>query len=188
MDRNRFLRDSMRSFVALFAAIKVPSALRAEEPQDVPCAESLKKVEGERDFIDNWVTDLLDTMDQQLDEKTRIRLMEGCGRGCYLRHQFKQDIAAKGCGSLEKLIKAYDENFEIWREGDTVHIRYGKVSKKCYCPVVRNRHPGGKDLHCECTRGTHQTIFETALGRPVPVEVLESVRRGGVTCHFLAHV
>jgi len=44
------------------------------------------------------------------------------------------------------------------------------------------------DLHCECTRATHQTVFEAALGRALPVEILETVRRGGTTCHFLVHL
>jgi len=46
----------------------------------------------------------------------------------------------------------------------------------------------GRDPHCDCTRATHQAIFETALERPFKVEVLESVRRGKKTCHFLVHV
>jgi hypothetical protein len=76
----------------------------------------------------------------------------------------------------------------VWREGDTVHVRYGEVSRRCYCPVVKARAPKLDDLHCECTRMTHQSIFEAALGREVKVEVVESLRRGGKTCHFLAHL
>ena len=89
---------------------------------------------------------------------------------------------------MDKLIAAYKKNFEVWREGETVHVRYGEVSKSCYCPVVKTRAPKADDLHCECTRMTHQSIFETALGRPVKVDVVESLRRGGRTCHFLAHL
>ena len=56
-------------------------------------------------------------------------------------------------------------------------VRYGETSKRCYCPVVRDRPAKPSDLHCECTRATHQSIFEAALGRPVPVEVVnESVQ------------
>jgi hypothetical protein len=62
------------------------------------------------------------------------------------------------------------------------------VSSRCYCPVVKDRPAKPDDLHCECTRMTHQSIFETALGRPVRVEVLDTLRRGGRTCHFLAHL
>ncbi len=44
------------------------------------------------------------------------------------------------------------------------------------------------DVHCECTRATHQAVFETALGRPFRVEIVESLRRGGKTCHFIVHL
>lgn len=149
--------------------------------------EELSRVKAERDFTRNWLSDLLETIEQELDEPTRVRLMEGCGRGCFRRHQFKQDLAAKAEGSLEKLIEAYKANFEIWQDSDGVHIRYGAVSRGCFCPAAQGRSPRPGDLHCECTRATHQSIFEKALGRPFSVKILESVRRGGKTCHLLVN-
>jgi hypothetical protein len=35
---------------------------------------------------------------------------------------------------------------------------------------------------------SNQTIFETALGKAVKVEVAESFRRGGKQCHFVVHL
>ena len=142
----------------------------------------------EPSFIENWLTDLLESMEKTIDRETRVRIIEGCGRGCFIRHQFKRDIAEQGKGNLENLIKAYSQNYEIWRDGDEVHIRYGEVSSRCYCPVVQNIPPKPDDLHCECTRSTHQAMFETALGKPMKVEIVESLRRGGKTCHFKVDV
>jgi hypothetical protein len=65
---------------------------------------------------------------------------------------------------------------------------YGGTCSRCHCPVVKDRPPRADALHRECTHSTHQSIFETALGRPIRVEVLESLRRGGRTCHFVAHL
>jgi hypothetical protein len=69
-----------------------------------------------------------------------------------------------------------------------VHIRYGETSKGCYCPAARLRpvHPG--DLHCECTRATHEAVVAAALGRPHPIDILETIRRGGKTCHFVVRL
>ncbi len=156
--------------------------------QETNPEDELKTVKQEKEFIMNWVRDLLETMDKELDEPTRVHLIEGCGKGCFNRYKFKQDIAEKGKGDLDNLIAAYSENFEVWKEGDTVHIRYGEVSKQCYCPAAKIREPQPHDLHCECTRMTHQTIFETAMNRPFKVDIVESLRRGGKTCHFLVHV
>jgi hypothetical protein len=114
--------------------------------------------------------------------------MAGTGKGCFRRHSFKTDIARDGKGDLDKLLAAMKRNFEVWREGDVVHIRFGKEVKQCFCPVARLHPARPHDMHCECTRATQQAIFETALERPVKVEIVESVRRGDKTCHFIARV
>ncbi len=152
---------------------------------ELSLAEQLAELQQKKAFVENWLTDLLDTIDAELDQETKVKLLAGCGQGCFRRHEFKQEIARQGQGSLEKLIEAYKQNFEIWQEEEQVHIRYGEVSPRCYCPAAQGRPARPGDLHCECTRATHQAIFETALGRPVKVEVVESLRRGGKTCHFL---
>lgn len=145
-------------------------------------------IEHHKKFIENWLTDLLETLENTVDRETQLKIIEGCGRGCFNRHQFKLDIAAKGSGDLDNLIKAYSQNFEIWKDGDQVHIRYGEVSNRCYCPVVQNIPPKPNDLHCECTRSTHQSVFEAALGRPFKTEIVETLRRGGKTCHFIINL
>jgi hypothetical protein len=146
------------------------------------------EADREKEFVMNWMADLFDSIEAELDEKTKVKVMAGCGRGCFRRFQFKQDIARLGMGSVESLVDAYKKNFEVWREGSLVHIRYGAVNKQCYCPAARYHPAKPHDMHCECTRATHQTIFETALERPIQVEIVESLRRGGSTCHFVAHV
>lgn len=150
--------------------------------------EEIKKIKSKKEFVENWLTDLLESMEKTVDRDTAVKIIEGCGRGCYNRFSFKQDIARKGKGDLKKLIDAYSENFEIWQEGNLVHVRYGEVSKQCYCSAANYRPAKPGDLHCECTRTTHQTIFETALGRPIKMNIVESLRRGGKTCWFTAEV
>ncbi len=153
-----------------------------------PEPPELARIRSDARFVEGWLADLLDAMSVQLDEKTRIALVEACGRGCYRRHPFKQEMVAEAHGTIEGLIAAYARRFEVWREGALVHVRYGRVSRGCYCPVLRDQPHRPDALHCHCTKATHRTIFEEALGRPVVVDILETVRRGGTTCHFVAHV
>lgn len=173
--RRKFLSKALTSSV--LCCFYTPG----QESQDSPVA-------GEKKFIENWLSDLMATIDSELDEATKIKLMDGCGRGCFRRHQFKRDIAEEGKGDIEKLLNAMKRNFEIWREGNDVHIRYGEISNICYCPVLHDYPYSPNDLHCYCTRATHQAIFEEALGKPVRVDIVETLRRGGKTCHFIAHV
>jgi hypothetical protein len=125
-----------------------------------------------------------------MDRKQLLKtsFLAACGRACFDRRPFKQKIAAKGRGSVDALVAAYAESFEAWRDGSTFHIRYGKVSPGCYCPAAKHRPARADDVHCECTRATHRAVAETALGRPCPVDIVETVRRGGTTCHFVVHV
>jgi hypothetical protein len=181
MNRKTFLQASLGCCAG--AAL---DALSPAGANPVPAAAAPD--EREQAFVQNWLTDLLDTMEAGLDEATRVKLIEGCGRGCYRRHAFKQDLAAQGQGDVDRLIEALRQNFEVWREGDEVHLRYGEVSPGCYCPAAYYRPAKPNDLHCECSRTSHQTIWETALGRPFQVDIVESVRRGGQTCHFVVHL
>jgi hypothetical protein len=181
MNRKEFFATSVRGAVGC-------CALALFEGDAPATAAEQTEAEREKDFVKNWMEDLFDTMYQELDEKTRVRLMAGCGRGCFRRFQFKQDIARLGKGNVDRLIEAYKKNFEVWRDGNLVHIRYGAVNKQCYCPAARYHPVKPRDMHCECTRMTHQTIFETALERPIRVKIVESLRRGGATCHFVADI
>ena len=150
--------------------------------------EKYKALLGQKQFVENWLSDLLDSMEKHTDRSTREMIVGGCGVACFERHQFKKDIAIAGKGDLDKLIAAYKKNFEIWKEDDKVHIRYGEVSKQCYCPAANYRPAKPDDIHCECTRNTHKAVFEAALGKPFRVDVAESLRRGGKTCHFIVYL
>lgn len=187
MNRKDFFRGSLALGACTGCFLLSPNSLIASDaiPED---DEKYKNFLQEKEFIQNWLTDLISTIETELDEPTRVKLLAGCGRGCFNRHQFKSDIAEKGKGDVDKLIEAYRANFEAWEDGNTVHIRFGEVSPGCYCPAAKFRPAKSNDLHCECSRATHQAIFEAALGRPVDVKILESVRRGNKTCHFLATV
>jgi hypothetical protein len=189
MNRAAFIQTSSRlacaSCAALILGPRAAATVAAPTETVTPVDEALKQARYENEFTKNWMTDLFEAIDTEVDPAVQLKLMRACGRGCYRRHQFKQDIAASGRGDPEKLLSAYRKNFGIEREGDLVHIRYGD---HCYCPAAKNRPARPHDLHCECTRFTHETIFSAALGRPIQVELVESIRRGGKTCHLVAHL
>ncbi|MFO7446632.1 MAG: hypothetical protein R6W90_09705 [Ignavibacteriaceae bacterium] len=188
MDRKEFAHKLIALGVCPFALPPFLYGSTTDDNSPGDEDEKFMQLKGEKEFVEHWLSDLLDSMENVLDKDTIVKVVENCGKACYSRHSFKQDIAAKGKGDLDKLIEAYDQNFEIWREENKVHIRYGETSPGCYCPAAKYRTPKPDDVHCECTRMTHQTIFETALGKAIKVDIAETVRRGGKTCHFIVHV
>lgn len=195
MTRKDFLAASITSGLGCCALrLLAPASLQAAEPAGAepppppPTSPECDQVRRDKDFTDNWLSDLLETMDAELDEAARVKLIEGCGRACYRRHAFKPAIAAASGGTLEGLIKAYHSMCEAWLEGTDLHVRFGEKVERCYCPVLHDRPGRPNDLHCHCTKATQQSIIEAALKRPVKMEIVESVRRGGQTCHFIAHL
>lgn len=187
MNRSDFLRSSgSLACAACAASVLGSSTARADTEGNSALQGQLDQAKGEYTFTNNWLSDLFDAIEAEVDRPTQERLLEACGRGCYRRHKFKQNIAAEGTGDLDKLLTAYRKNFNIERLGDTVHIRYG--GGKCFCPAAKNRPPRANDVQCECTKATHLMIFQTALGRPFKGEIVESVRRGDSNCHIAIHL
>ncbi len=187
MNRKQFLQQAgLGCCAALTSAVGVGSDL--SRIADAGRDQALAAADPDKQFIQNWLADLMDAVDRGLDEPAKVRLIGECGRACFERHEFKRNWAIEGKGDPDKLIAALKKNFEVWREGNLVHIRYGKVSKGCYCPAANYREPKRKDIHCYCSRGTHAAVWSTALGRDVRVDLVESVRRGDKTCHFVAHL
>lgn len=186
MDRKSFTQKLALLGVCPFVIQNLSGSGLPNIPQEQD--EKLKAIQVQKQFVENWLADLLESMDKNLDRETQEKIVGNCGVACFNRFQFKKDIAINGSGDLDRLIESYKKNFEIWKEGETVHIRYGEVSKNCYCPAANYRALKPNDIHCECTRNTHKTIFETALGKPFRVEILESLRRGGKTCHFIVYL
>jgi hypothetical protein len=181
MNRKEFLRRSLQVGLGTGALV----VLNQGTPLQASPEEDLNRVKGEKKFVENWLTDLLETMNDELGEKTLIKMIEGCGRGCYKRHQFKQDIAKAGKGDLEKLMAAYRKVFgNVQKEGNSVHIRFNSREHGCFCPVLRDHPSKVNALHCHCHRATHEAIFAASLGRPCVAKVRASVRRGDESCHF----
>ncbi len=186
MNRSDFLRSSSGLACAACAATILGSSSAAADDESSALQGQLDQAKGESTFTNNWLSDLFDAIESEVDRPTQERLLEACGRGCYRRHKFKQDIATEGSGDLDKLLAAYRKNFGVERVGDTIHIRYG--GGKCFCPAAKNRPPRTNDVQCECTKATHLMVFETALGRKFKGEIVESVRRGGSNCHIAIHL
>ncbi len=174
MERKEFLKLGCCGLVALASG-----SAGAEGPT----------CEGNLSFLHNFLSELMESIEREPEEATKIRLLSGCGKACFKRYKFKTDIAEKGKGNVDRMVEALKANFEAWRENDTVHVRYGAVNKNgCYCPAANYRPAKANDIHCYCTRAMHAAMWEAAMGRPIKVDIVQTVRRGDPTCHFLVHL
>jgi effector-binding domain-containing protein len=59
----------------------------------------------------------------------------------------------------------------------------------CFCPIVRTRLDQGMPISfCYCGAGWYRRQWEGAIGRPVTIEVVESVLKGDDVCRFAIHL
>lgn len=135
-----------------------------------------------RKIIHDWISRLMKSMDGFLDEETKIRLMEECGRACAQSHTKKEALKFKGKleGWLKRMKKMVGEK-NVQREESSIRVTYSK----CYCPVIREIQPFSSDAYCNCGQGWLKEIFETVVERPVEVKLEDSIVRGGRQCSFI---
>jgi predicted hydrocarbon binding protein len=155
-------------------------------PLCASAAESAAASDETEKFKQQWISTLLAGMDSEMDEPSRRRLMESCGRACARRGALPSLAKAAG-GDLDKLLSALGrilgaENAR--REGKTVHLRY----TKCYCPLVGAGPAVLSPTYCNCSRGWVLEVFGSVTGKPVTVDLLSSIRRGDSDCRFVVKV
>ncbi len=178
MERKKFFNLTGAALVVLGA--KKASAQEAPSQASAPAAERWRKMHQA------WITSLMESLDAQVDEPTRTRLMLAQGRACARRSVV--ETAAQAChGDMDKLVATMakfvgQENCR--REGNIVHLRYAK----CYCPIVGTGPERLSNTWCTCSRGWVHEVFATVAGKPVRVEMTHSIKRGDPDCRFVVRV
>ncbi len=194
MDRKDFLKTIGKAGLATgtLAVFGGPCCCLAQEkPASTPAAKGTA-CEERLKFVDRWTKRFFDAVDAELDQPTRIRLMEATGRACYLGSREGRPVppplpADKFVAELQKYVGP--ENARM--EGDKIYFNYVgspaglKVANGyCLCPLVETGPPGLSGTFCACSVGYVREMFSQALGKPVKVELLESLKRGGKSCRF----
>lgn len=144
-------------------------------------AEQQSKSRQQR-FKEGWLKSLLKQMDEQFDEKTRVKLMEACGRDCARRGAIRMAEACKGdVGKLVDRLAGFLGKENSRMEGNVVHLGYSK----CLCELVADGPESLSDTYCFCSKGWVLEMFETAAQKPVKVELLQTIKGGAPSCKFL---
>jgi predicted ArsR family transcriptional regulator len=122
-------------------------------------------------------------LNEHVDEKTRAKIREQCGRQCQSQSFIKKakNIYKKSNDVDEFLDKLGQIYKHLHRKEDGIYIIY----PKCYCSQV-NKIPRGQlsVTYCNCSCGWTKALFEGALGRPVEVTMEKSIIKGDDQCKF----
>jgi len=70
------------------------------------------------------------------------------------------------------------------RDGQIIYTSY----PRCYCGMVSAAKEPISMTYCHCGKGYWMAMFEHALGKPVKVDLLQSVISGADSCRFAVHI
>jgi predicted hydrocarbon binding protein len=135
-----------------------------------------------KEFTHRWVKNLIECLDAHLDEETRRQLMESCGRACAHAGPIRAAVACRGNldAWISTLAKWHGGEEYVQKDGNLVHV----TCAECLCILVREGPARLPDTYCYCSLGWMKEMFGTVVGRPVEVELVESIKRGAERCRF----
>jgi hypothetical protein len=154
-----------------------------------------------KDDIALWVRDAISRLDSSIDEKTRIQIMEHCGRNCASINKRVIDSAKKRRKKFKDLNAFLEaeqlkpmKGTRLCREGNILYQYYTPQAftqpMRCYCSLFRGlpKDTSVSLTYCHCSKAFVQTLWENTLGQPVKVELLQSVISGDSECKFAIHM
>lgn len=132
--------------------------------------------------IHKWIFALVDSLDKNTDEQSKISVLENCGRACITESMKKR---AKKVKQESKSAAEFLKNLsKVWGhlklKGKDVYVEY----PRCYCPIVASYKGELPKSWCNCSRGWIKELFESALGKPVKVLLEKSVKQSDKSCRF----
>lgn len=144
----------------------------------------------------HWIKALMEHMDAMLDKEIKVRLMQECGRSCFIRAFGVADVDRRTLKEEEYLRFLESSGFKVQREGRVISFIYswGRNHQNpqglmlqdgyCMCPIVESGPAGLSPTYCYCSTGYVKEGFERRIGRAVKVELLDSLKMGGKDCIF----
>ena len=133
-----------------------------------------------------WIKGAIKRLEQQVGKEKSIKIMENCGRDCCRKHARYKRLIKESKSIEEFLDKLSTGGFQFkLKDKNTMVGEYDK----CYCYMVKQtKKPFQNKLYCQCGIGHIKQLFESALKKPVEVELIQSVITGSESCKFLIHV
>ena len=143
-----------------------------------------------------WIRSLMEHMDAMLGQELKVRLMQECGRSCFIRAFGVADANRPALEEQECLRLLESSGFKVQREGHVISFIYSWGRKHqnpqglmlqdgyCMCPIVESGPPGLSPTYCYCSTGYVKEGFERRFGKAVKVELLDSLKMGGKDCIF----
>jgi predicted ArsR family transcriptional regulator len=180
MNRIEFLKTCAGGLCAC-AAFGVPTAAIAESAT----AEPPKPEDWRLQFIKRRYAKLLENLEGRVGERTLDEILQQQGRFCASTTEMIQKHKGDIDGFIQDITREWKQQITYDREQGVITAA-GPEVKECFCPLIDGRYT--PKSACDCSLGWTQYAYETVLGKPVQVELKESVLRGGKRCTFIIRI
>ncbi len=168
-----------------------PEAPAQTKPGDKTVERNAKRME----FGDQWVRRFFEAIDRTLDEPARKKLMMANGKSCFAAYAGppKKQPAPDALEKFTAWIAAKGKEKGYSMEGKVILFEFASSAETgeaappavCLCSMAEAQKAGTiSPTYCLCSVGYVKEMHERALGRPVEVELVDSVLRGGKRCRF----
>lgn len=183
MNKREFIKDICRlGMCSCTLGIINPDIVNANT-NDEDC-DKLKelnwRLEWRINHAKNQLGMLLQKIEPEISSETRKKILEDMGRNCAKSLNWAEKYKNNPEGFFDHMYKHSGENisFDKERKKITVVTR----ERDCDCPIVNSSKTPA--YYCNCSLGWQKETYEVILGKPVDVELKESVLRGSKRCVF----
>jgi len=146
---------------------------------------------------EHWFKALMENMDTILDKETKIKLMQACGRACFIRAFGVAPEEKPSAEDSQKYLQSLiSRGYEVRQEKEIITVIYnwgrnhqnpwGLIMRDgyCMCPLVEKGPPGLSPTFCYCSTGYVKESFQRYFHQSVTADLLDSLKMGGKDCIF----
>jgi predicted hydrocarbon binding protein len=144
-----------------------------------------------------WWRGAMMRLDKALGRDKAIKIMQACGEKCC--GETYRKLAIQYWQESRNLKEFIDKLNSYIYKGQVFGIGGGRLKikdehtiiggyDKCYCSQVKHtKEPFTNDIYCHCSASWLKSFFESALEKPVNVEMIQTIINGTDTCEFIIH-
>lgn len=191
---HQFLRSDGRCRAcACVKALADETETLTESPASSAVRDDPSRAEIRIRFAEDWVKRFMEVLDTEVNPATRERIMLANGRACFLDwiNNDGPDIKPTTLDGYSARVAERDDG-AVRVEGNVIFFQFMSAAETglpsdegaCLCPMVESKPAGLSDTYCQCSVGYVKQWYEMIFERPVEVELLDSVLRGGRRCKF----
>ncbi|MCW0481606.1 DUF6144 family protein [Gaoshiqia sediminis] len=177
-NRRNFLKKACTAG-GCFCGFSFFSAQKLQAESDNDAEEAQKKL------MQEWISTLMLSLDEQTDEKLSRLIMKKCARVHY--DQLKMDdILQDYVGNPKKFIQFLKDSWNwkvIFDEQEQI-ILADENKNYCVCPMVDHTKGVKSSVLCYCSEGFAELMFAKVAGHPVEARVISSIHRGDDRCQY----